>query len=627
MTVDKNNHKAVLRAVSSDPAGKAEKPQKTGIILKCIEKRVCPSCKGVVPLENAKPLSRMDCPHCGASIMVPGRVDNFLLHGYIGEGEMGTIFRATDESLGREVAVKVVRGCHADDPAQLERLRREACAAGKLNHPRVAQVYALNFSNRQPYLVMELVAGLDFSQKLENDGRIEEEEVLRMALDIAEGLSALHREGLVHGDIKPANIVLDRDGNAKLVDFGLSGMMRHDGHGNLVGTPHYLAPEILLGSADSHRTDIYSLGGTLYYLLCGKLPFEGDSPEETLKARLKNDPIPLEKFAPLVSSATRSMVMRMLEPKPENRHKDSDELIEDIKAALEKFKAPVVKNLKEPSLIASPPPRPVVVVKEQRPRAKYLVVLILLLVAVIELAVAFKQQSFPETWKWLRDDVGGWFKGVVASVSGKAVGKSGFGMEWHSTNLGDFSSRGSTMLFGEDLFIQCAGSEMWMGKENYRFFWTKFNGDFSFSSEVLEIPSNNDFDISGLLVKNEDLNDPAGVLFGFIGSGNLFLQVRGQGKTAEMIKCSKDIIELPVYLKIERSGRKFVAYTSADRAEWTEFSSCEVDLQGVSTIGLAVSSENIDTVASAKFSGVTLVSLPSQKPVVNGKIPEVVPEA
>lgn len=630
MSVEKDKHKAVLRAVASEPAEKPENSQKTGIILKCVKKRECPSCKGVVALEDATPLSRMDCPHCGARIMVPGRVDNFLLHGYIGEGEMGTIFRATDESLGREVAIKVVRGCHADDPAQLERLRREACAAGKLNHPRVAQVYALNFSNRQPYLVMELVAGLDFSQKLERDGRVEEEEVLRMALDVADGLSALHREGLVHGDIKPANIVLDRDGNAKLVDFGLSGMMRHDGYGNLVGTPHYLAPEILLGSADSHRTDIYSLGGTLYYLLCGKLPFEGESPEETLKARLKSAPTPLEEFAPLVSQATSKMIMRMLEPKPEDRYKDSDELVEDIKTALKKFKTPApvepaetpLAMIQKKNLVAEP--KPFVQPPEHRPKGRMVVISLLLFVALVELAVAFKQQSFPETWRWLRDDVGGWLKGVVASVDSSIATPSGFGQEWHSINLGDSSSRGSTMLFGEDLLLQCSGSDMWMGEENYRFFWSRFKGDYSFSAKVLEIPSNNDFDICGLLVKNEDLNNPLGVLFGFLGSGNLFLQVRGLGKTAEMVKCSKDIIDLPVYLKIERAGRKFVASTSADGVEWSEFSKCEVDLQKVNAIGLSVSSENVDTVASAKFSGITLVPISSQRLGLTNNIPSVV---
>ena len=630
IAVELNKHKSILRAVQSESTEKSVKFQKTGIILKCVKKRQCPFCKGVVILENEAPLSMLVCSHCGEKIMVPGRIDNFLIHGYVGEGEMGSIYRATDESLGREVAIKVVRGCHADDPAQLERLRREACAAGKLNHPRVAQVYALNFSNRQPYLVMELVAGLNFSQKLANESRIEEEEVLRMALDVAEGLSALHREGLVHGDIKPANIVLDRDGNAKLVDFGLSGMMRHDGYGNLVGTPHYLAPEILLGSADSHRTDLYSLGGTLYYLICGRLPFDGDSPEETLKARLKNDPIPLENFAPLVSSATCSMVMRLLSRKPESRYKDSDALAEDIKAALKNLKTPMVEKFTEPSSPVIEGKKqvqkltPVVPSSESRSKGRMFVVSLLLFIALVELAVAFKQQSFSETWKWMRDDVGGWFKGVVTSFRNSDSAINGFGLVWHSTSQGvSANHRGSTMLFGEDLLVQGSGSDMWMGEENYRFFWTKFLENFSFSTKVLAISSENDFDISGLLVKNEDLNNASGVLFGFLGYGNLFLQIRREGKTANMIKCSKEIIDPPVYLKIERSGIMYTASTSADGTEWSEFAKCDTDLHDVNTIGLVVSSENEESMASAKFTDITLISMPSQIPVLTNAIPDI----
>lgn len=133
--------------------------QKTGIIFEGAAATTCLRCKAVVPLTNALPLSTLLCPSCGAKVFVPGRVGGFLLREHIGDGEMGSIYRATDESLNRDVAVKLVRGCHADDPESCERLRREARAAGKLNHPRVAHVYALNFSNGQPYLVMELVTG------------------------------------------------------------------------------------------------------------------------------------------------------------------------------------------------------------------------------------------------------------------------------------------------------------------------------------------------------------------------------------------------------------------------------------------------------------------------------------
>jgi len=589
------------------PEKKAEK-QATGIILKNIFKRRCPVCNELVCFEDAVPLSMFDCPLCGNKIMVPGRVDNFVLHSHIGEGEMGTIFKATDDSLDREVAVKVVRGCHADDPAQRERLHREACAAGKLNHPRVAQVYALNFSNGNPYLVMELVSGSDFSEKLEKEGPLNEEAVLRMALDVAEGLSALHREGLVHGDIKPANIVLDRDGNAKLVDFGLSGMMRHDGHGNLVGTPHYLAPEILRGAPDSHRTDIYSLGGTLYYLLCGRLPFDGVTPAETLKARLKEDPIPLDKFAPHVSSGTCAMIMRMLERDPEKRFENSEAIASNIKSALKKLKDPDDnKPDKVVSLADISKAFPVVERRVPVHKSRVYFLLVLLFIAVVEMGIAYKQRSFPATWRWMRDDVGGWIKTVVAYLKGENEKLStGPVYEWNSVTMGDFLKRSSTMQFGEKLILQCSGKDMWSGAENYRFFKVDCEGNYSFAMKVLEISANNDYDISGMLVKNQNLSDPSGILFGFLGSGHLFLQVRGKSRTAEVVKCMKNVVALPAYLKIVRDGRLFTTFFSSDGEDWSEFASCEMDLKSGNAVGAVVSSQHPESVALAKFSSVFL---------------------
>ena len=336
---------------------------------------------------------------------------------------MGAIYRATDESLGRDVAVKLVRGCRADDPESFERLRREACAAGKLNHPRVAQMYALNFSNGHPYLVMELVTGQDFAQKMQSEGRIEEGVVLRMALDVAEGLSALNREGLVHGDIKPANIVMDRDGNAKLVDFGLSGMTRGDGRGVIVGTPDYIAPELLRGAADTHRSDIYSLGATLYHLLSGRPPLEGKTSVDVLKARLFQQPVPLGTYASHVSLTTRKLVMRMLECNPEKRPVNSDAVAADIREARARLNAPptvttrigVSVFLRRFFAHRSLPRRAQPAKKESRRHAY--VIGVLCLVAVVAFLFALRDQSYVQTLEWLRRDVAGLMKTWALRVS------------------------------------------------------------------------------------------------------------------------------------------------------------------------------------------------------------------
>ncbi|MFO7936560.1 MAG: serine/threonine-protein kinase [Kiritimatiellia bacterium] len=635
----KDTHKPVLRVVSPEKtvSGDALENRKTGLDLTTVPKRRCPLCSEFVPFGDAPPLSSFECPHCGAQLMVPGKVDNFILHAHLGEGEMGTIYRANDESLDREVAVKVVRGCLADDPAQRERLRKEARAAGRLNHPNVAQVYALNFSNGHPYLVMELVSGLDFNAKLKRYGPLKEEEALRMALDISDGLSALHKEGLVHGDIKPANIVLDRDGNAKLVDFGLSGMMRHDGHGNLVGTPHYLAPEILRGKPDSHCTDIYSLGGTLYYLLCGRLPFDGETPEETLKARLKNDPLPLEEFAPHVSEKTCSIIMRMLETVPEKRYQNSESLVEDIRDALNNLNStqpepepePAPEDEPEPEQVVGPPPA-----KMKRPAAtavsseahvqtfkarKFLLPFLLFVVAV-ELTVAFKLRSFSETWHWMRDDLGEAVRNTAVSIrENKSRAKNVSVPVWESRTFGDYTKRGSTVQFGETLFLQSSGKGMWLGERNYRFFSYDCKGDYTFVAKMIELSQNNDYDIGGMLIKNQDVKNTAELLFGFLGSGHLFLQTRGKGRTAEVLKCRKDAAELPVYLKIRRVGRVYTAYTSSDGEKWEQFASHETDMHKSNVVGLTVSSQKPETIVSAKFSSVSLTMHPSVSAVSTNK--------
>ena len=273
------------------------------------------------------------------------RLANFLIHDNVGQGEMGSIYRATDEALGREVAIKLLRGSYDGDPEACERLRKEACALGRLNLSRVAQVYALSFSNGHPYLVMELVTGEDFERKVHQEGHLDERVVLRMAGDVAEGLAALNREGLVHSDIKPANIVMDRDGNSKLVDFGLTGMTRYDANHNLMGTPDYMAPELISGAPDSQSSDIFSLGATLYHLLSGRTPTPGENPKEVLKARIDNVPTtPLKEVAPWVSTPTCKCVMKMLEYRPEDRVPNSDILLYQIKESLRFLDAPQVPD-------------------------------------------------------------------------------------------------------------------------------------------------------------------------------------------------------------------------------------------------------------------------------------------
>lgn len=612
------------------------------------------------------------CPACGGKALVPGRLGGFLLHARIGEGEMGTVYRATDETLNREVAVKLVSRCDVDNPQSRERLLREACAAGKVNHPRIAQVYALNFSNGYPYLVMELVTGEDFARKLARDGALDEETVLRMALDVADGLSALNREGLVHGDIKPGNIVIDRDGNAKLVDFGLSGMTRFDGAGTLVGTPDYIAPELLRGAADTHRSDLYSLGATLYHLLSGHLPHEGETPSDFLKAKTFLPPTPLKKYVPGVSPLTQKMVMRMLAHDPEDRQADSDAVLREIRRALDCLN--LRRALSQPGAPSAlrrfftrlGKSVPVQILSRLRlphlsavflRRTALSAVVCVFVAAIVYLFLANDRLSATAT-AWFRREVANRFlpppkkKKVPARVwrditpvaaaavlpvplpvhqtAAEGVPPQPFTTEtdstWQSTNLGGQTSRGSTMQKGGLLIIQGTGTDMWKGYDNCRFVWTPVYGDYAFSAQIQMTANTHPSATSGLLVRGRLPTTGAGLFFGVLGTGELVLQVRRPAvhteparrfglsiqappdNDTELICRSGNTVPIPCHIQLVRHENLFTAKVSSNGRDWTPFASCKLPLPERNTVGFSVSSQLPDTLATAKFANIHLMT-------------------
>ena len=630
------NKTNILRLVNHDANPTTKATTQTGILFERVSETQCPQCHAVVPLTNLTPLSVTPCPSCGAKVTVPGRVGGFYLYDRIGEGEMGTIYRATDESLKRDVAIKLVRGCRADDTESCERLRQEACAAGKLNHPRVAQVHALNFSNGHPYLVMELVSGEDFSQKLKNEGPLDERTVLNMALDVAEGLSALNREGLVHGDIKPGNIVLDRDGHAKLVDFGLAGMARRDGKGTLVGTPDYIAPELLRGAPDSHRSDLYSLGATLYHLLAGRPPHDGETPSDVLRSRMTAPAVPLEKVASNVSFTTQKLVMQMLERSPEKRPANSDAIAAEVRNALAYLDASAnapssrtkthllphhrLATAALPSIAAIPH------------RRLFVLSGTALFIAALSVLFAVKSHMLQQF-----AGCGPLAAPTNAPTAAAAPPLSAvqpkndadvFTVEsnpvWGSINLGA-RARGNTLQAGTTLMIQGTGENMSKGVDNGRFVWTQVSGDYALCAQVRTMTASDRNAVSGLLIKDDLSAQSPGLLFGFLGSGQLLLQGRyGALKTppptgfwtfggrlskkTATVKRSDKGISLPVHLKLVRHGSTYDAFTSQDGENWTLFASCEADFSPTNVIGFAVSSQDPDALATAKFASVRLLT-------------------
>ncbi|MGQ9660768.1 MAG: protein kinase domain-containing protein [Kiritimatiellia bacterium] len=305
-----------------------------GIATDPIQEIACSRCGCRIDVRGIEPFAQVQCPDCGHMESVPARLGHFLLLSLLGTGGMGGVFQAEDETLRRLVAIKVMLKSLGDNPEFVETFKREAQAAAKLNHPNIAQIYSFGQEKGQPYIVMELVSGKRFDRLMEAEKQLDQALVMQVALDISQGLQVADENGLVHGDIKPENILLDEKMNAKLVDFGLAAVTNRAAEGGIWGTPYYIPPEKVLRKKIDARSDIYSLGATIYHALAGQAPFEGETPAEVIKARLERPPTPLHELRPDIKKEVEDIVSRMLQPHPAQRYPNYTSLISDVQKAL-----------------------------------------------------------------------------------------------------------------------------------------------------------------------------------------------------------------------------------------------------------------------------------------------------
>ncbi len=295
----------------------------------------CTECSVVLDITELEPFSSVTCPDCDADQIVPSRVGDFLVHGYCGHGGMGTVYHGWDPSLDREVAIKVLQTQPDAADAKMKGFEKEAQAAARLNHPHIAQVYTFGYHNGQPYIVMELVGGDHFDEMIRDDQPLDQALVLQICLEIAHGLQEADGAGLLHGDIKPANILLDEQRRAKLVDFGLATSVGDSGGDKIHGTPYYIPPERLQRKPLNARSDIYSLGATMYHALAGQPPFNQGTPKEVAMAHLTEDATPLCELRADIDPQVQNMVMRMMERDPARRYPTYTSLIGDMSRALD----------------------------------------------------------------------------------------------------------------------------------------------------------------------------------------------------------------------------------------------------------------------------------------------------
>ena len=307
----------------------------------------CPSCGGAIDVSGELPFAQIYCPHCGEGMRARRIFNNFELVELIGEGGMGSVFKAYDHALNRMVALKVLRremSAREDERAKLE---QEARITASVNHPHVVRVYSFGEAGGQFYLAMELVEKGSLDDLMSIQTCVPEAQVLEIGSQIAQGLEAAAEKGLIHRDVKPGNILFADAHTTKIVDFGLARVLEEEAEarGEIWGTPYYIAPERLNYEPEDLRSDIYSLGATLFHAIAGRPPFEAESASLVALKQLKSQPVSLEAFSPGVAPETAYVINRMLEKDPDERYSSYGELVEHLEFArskvLERSKQPV----------------------------------------------------------------------------------------------------------------------------------------------------------------------------------------------------------------------------------------------------------------------------------------------
>jgi eukaryotic-like serine/threonine-protein kinase len=273
------------------------------------------------------------CPSCGTGQRVRTQFDHFQLQDILGSGGMGAVYRAFDQALNRFVALKLLRKEYCADPTFVEQFQREASITASINHPNVVKVYSAGTDNGLVYIAMELVDKGSLDDLMTLQGRVAEMQVLEVGSQIARGLDAALRRGLIHRDVKPGNILFADAHSAKIVDFGLATLHNQaiKAGGDVWGTPYYVAPEKLDNPpVEDFRSDMYSLGATLFHALAGRPPYEAESASMVALKHLKSQSVSLQAFAPDVSSATAFVINKTLSKNSTDRYQTYEELAEHL---------------------------------------------------------------------------------------------------------------------------------------------------------------------------------------------------------------------------------------------------------------------------------------------------------
>ncbi len=307
---------------------------------------VCYACEAPMNIASVAPYSRVVCPDCGTENRVKKQFGPYTVTRKHAIGGMSSVFVARDEALNREVALKILSEEYSKDEKRIAAFEQEARLTASFSHPNVVRVLTTGKSFDRFYIAMEFVPGGHFEHQIREQGKISETEILPLAIQIAEGLKGAQAAGLIHRDVKPGNILLDSEGNAKIVDFGLA-LVTKGGKAKATeiwATPYYVPPEAIEGGVEDFRADIYAFGATLYHALAGKPPCDQESMATDLLREAKKKIIPLKKAAPYLLDETCAVIDRAMAYEPVNRFWSYDEMISGLAGALKAAQGESVRD-------------------------------------------------------------------------------------------------------------------------------------------------------------------------------------------------------------------------------------------------------------------------------------------
>jgi tRNA A-37 threonylcarbamoyl transferase component Bud32 len=307
--------------------------------------------------------------------MVGRVVGSYRIVEKIGEGGMGAVYRAVDEMLEREVAIKAIRPELARDPEIVERFRAEAKILARVSHPAIATIYSFFHDGGELFLAMEYVRGRTLSAVLAAEGALPWRRAVPLLSTALEGIEQAHRAGIIHRDLKPDNLMFTEAGALKVMDFGIArvpGSNHLTRTGLLIGTLRYVAPEQIRGEEVDRRTDLYALGVVLYQMLTGRVPFEGPTDFAILKAQIEDPPAPPRSLVPAIPEELERIVLKALEKSPDARFQTAGELRTALAALgplpLEKPDEELPTMVLPPRPAAAVPAASVETIETDRPR-------------------------------------------------------------------------------------------------------------------------------------------------------------------------------------------------------------------------------------------------------------------